>query len=737
MKQGYITVRRIGLVGAGFISRVHIEALKTLPGVRTTAIIDPNLDAAHALARAYKIDAVHGSVREALAADAFDCAHVLVPPDLHAPVALELIAAGKPVLLEKPAATSRVECETLIAAGQASGTQIGVNQNFVHHPAFLALRKLVQARGLGKPNFVSCIYNVPLRQLAARQFGHWMFRQPVNILLEQAVHPLSQIAALAGPIRTMTALAGPPVEIAPGTQFHASLDLSLDCAHLPAQMRFAVGQEFPFWQITVVCDDGVAVADILANRFFTYGRTRWMEAVDGLVSGTRVAGAIMGESWRNTIHYALSTLKLKPRSDAFFQSMQGSVRAFHAALDSGSAPETDIVFGAMLVGACETLRDQVFQPAAMAASPPVAVEPQPGEHKPSERKSGGCDVAVLGGTGFIGTRVVTQLVGAGLRVSVMARSAANLPAIFADRLVSLHRGNIRDAAAVGAAIGDAPVVVNLAHGGGGANFAEIRAAMVGGAETVARVCLTRGVRRLIHVGSIASLYLGPQPAPVTDATPPDPQSDRRADYARAKAVCDRALLDLHARENLPVCILRPGVVVGDGGSPFHSGLGFYNTEQQCIGWNDGRNPLPFVLVEDVASAIVLACRAPGIDGHSYNLVGDVRMTGRDYIAALGQALERPLRFHPQSPTLLWAEDMAKWGVKRATGRSVPMPSRRDFLSRGMRADFDCTAAKRDLEWQPVADPDDFLRRAILVHRAQDLRTPDLANPDLTKREIAA
>ncbi len=707
-----ITVRRIGLVGAGVASRVHIEALAAIPGVRTTAIIDPNTDAAQALARAYKIAAVYPSVRDALAADAFDCAHVAVPPNLHAPVALELIAAGKPVLLEKPAATSLAECDTLAVAGRASGLSIGVNQNFVFHPAFVALRRLVQARGLGKPNFVSCIYNVPLRQLAARQFSHWMFRQPVNILLEQAVHPLSQIAALAGLIGATKALAGPPVEIAPGKQFYPSLDLSLDCAQLPAQMRFAVGQEFPFWQITVVCDDGVAVADILANRFFTYERTRWMEAVDGVASGTRLAGTLMRESWGNTMQYALSTLKLKPRSDAYFQSMQNSMRAFHAALDTGTAPETDIAFGSMLVRCCETLRDQVFHPAAPGTTLSEDAAPVA-----AARETTGYDVAVLGGTGFIGTQVVTQLVQAGLRVSVMARSADNLPAVFADPLVSVRRGNIRQSADVEAAIGDAPVVVNLAHGGGGANFEQIRAAMVGGAETVARVCLARGVKRLIHVGSIASLYLGPQSGAVTDATPPDPQSDRRADYARAKAICDRMLMEMHARENLPVCILRPGVVVGRGASPFHSGIGFYNTDQHCIGWNDGRNPLPFVLVEDVARAIVLACSAPGIEGHSYNLIGDVRMTARDYIAALGKALERPLRFHPQSATWLWAEDLAKWGVKRATGRAVPMPARRDFLSRGMRAGFDCSAAKRDLGWQPVADPDEFQRRAILVHAA--------------------
>ena len=58
--------------------------------------------------------------------------------------------------------------------------------------------------------------------------------------------------------------------------------------------------------------------------------------------------------------------------------------------------------------------------------------------------------------------------------------------------------------------------------------------------------------------------------------------------------------------------------------------------------------------------------------------------------------------------------MAKWLVKRATGRAVAMPAKRDFLSRGMAAPFDVSDAKRDLGWQPVADPAVFRARAIDV-----------------------
>jgi predicted dehydrogenase/nucleoside-diphosphate-sugar epimerase len=689
-------VRRIALIGAGSIARVHAEALQSLPGVRISAIVDPNRDAAQSLARSCDAAQVFASVENALAADAFDCGHVLVPPPVHRDVALKLLHAGKPLLVEKPLAATGADCAALLDAAAAGGVPIGVNQNFLHHPAFARLHRLVVARALGKPNFVGCIYNVPLRQLAARQFGHWMFAAPVNLLLEQAVHPLSQIAALAGTINDVAVQAGPAIEIAPGVAFHASLDASLACADLPAQLRFAVGQSYPFWQVTAVCDDGIAVADILANRMFTYRRTRWMEAVDGLASGARTAAMVFGESCRGFAAYAAATLHLTRRNDAFFQSMRASIAAFHAALDAGTTPPIDGRFGAMLVRTCERIGAAAFRPAPVAPPKPRNID-------------AACDVAILGGTGFIGTHVVRRFVAQGARVAVMARSVGNLPAVFGDDAVTLHAGNLRDADAVAAAIGAAPIVVNLAHGGGGASWDEVRAAMVGGAEVVARAC---NGRRLIHIGSIAALYLGPQGSPVTGATPPDPQADERADYARAKAMTDRMLLEM---PGLKLCILRPGLVVGEGSSPFHSGLGLFNNEQHCIGWNAGRNPLPFVLVDDVADAIMCAARAEGIEGRCYNLVGDVRPSARDYIVDLAGALQRPLQFHPQWVELLLAQEYGKYLIKRATGRRTAPPSRRDLLSRGLTATFDCGDAKRDLGWSPVADPVRFRERAILVH----------------------
>lgn len=702
-------VRRVCLVGAGFISGSHAEALTALPGVEVGAVIDPNQGAAQRLANTWKVGRVYTSVDDALAAGDIDCAHVVVPPPLHAPLGAQLLRAGMPVLMEKPLAVDAAGCRELVSAAAEGGAVLGINQNFVHHPAFARLRSLVDRRALGRLESVDCTYSVPLRQLATRQFGHWMFQQPRNILLEQAVHPFSQILSLTGPVRETRALAGAPIEISPGVPFYGTCSVSLEGERAPGALQFGVGRAFPHWQVTALCEDGVIVADMVANRMVTFERSPWLEAMDNFLSGNRIARQSAFQSGRNLLDYALSMVKIKSRADAFYLSMKDSIGAFHAALDDSRQPELDGAFGASLVSLCDDVADQVF-------TRPVAPPPEP------QQTTDTYDVAVLGGTGFIGRSVVARCREASLSVGVMARNLRNLSPDFHQDGVTLIAGDVTRPDDVKRAIGNATHVVNLAHGGGGDSWAAIERSLVGSARIVAEACLEKGVTRLVHVGSIAGLYLGDPGETVTGATPPDPQPEKRGDYARAKAVADTMLLDIHRGRGLPVCILRPAVVIGDGTSPFHSGVGLYNNEQHCMGWSQGKNPLPFVLVDDVAQAVVAALKAEGIDGKAYNLVGDVRIPAREYTAILAESLGRPLKFHPQSIWRQQAVELGKWLIKQAGGRRVPVPSLRDLKSRGLAAQFDCSDVKQALNWQPVADMAAFRAQAIDIHRRADDRS---------------
>jgi predicted dehydrogenase/nucleoside-diphosphate-sugar epimerase len=693
-------MRKVLLVGAGFIAGVHAEALREVGTAVAWAITDLNPEASRRLANRWSIPNVFATLDEAIASGQIDCAHVLTPPDYHFDVVMSLLRARIPVLVEKPLAATSSQCEALVREAESNGVTLGVNHNLLFFPAYQRLESEIGRGALGEVLSIDYSYSVQLRQLAARQFGHWMFRDPTNLLLEQAIHPLSQIVGMVGNIEHVAAEAAAPLEISKGRALYPSFLATLRRGSVPTRLNFAVGRSFPFWQVRVECSDGVGIADMTNNRAFFYKRTRWLEPVDQFLSGGQTASQILANSGRNLSKFALSTSRLLPRSDAFFAGMRNSIRSFHDALQKGKTPRSSARFGSDLVLLCE----RIAESASFATNTVKRVQ-----------TGGTFDVAVIGGTGFIGSHVIEQLLARGHRVSVLARNLQNLPDLYESDRVVLVPGDARNRADVERAIGSAKFVVNLAHGGGGETFEALRNAMMGSTENVARVCVERGINRLVHIGSMASLYLGNANDVVTGSSAVDPRWEHRADYARAKAEADLFLLAQASGGNLPVHILRPGVVVGRGGIPLHGALGFFNNDQHCLGWSRGQTPMPFVLVDDVADAIVRALLTTRTLQRTYNVVGDVHLTAREYFKELARALRRPLKFHPQSPMSLWLKETGKWAVKRLTGRKNARPTLHDFRSRTLVARFDCSDVKSDLEWVPEADVQAFIRRGIEVY----------------------
>ena len=81
---------------------------------------------------------------------------------------------------------------------------------------------------------------------------------------------------------------------------------------------------------------------------------------------------------------------------------------------------------------------------------------------------------------------------------------------------------------------------------------------------------------------------------------------------------------MHRERGLPLVIVRPGIVIGRGGSPFHWGVGMWWHDAVCQIWGQGNNKLPLVLVEDVARGLIAAMDTPGIEGRDFNLVARAR-----------------------------------------------------------------------------------------------------------------
>ncbi len=168
-------------------------------------------------------------------------------------------------------------------------------------------------------------------------------------------------------------------------------------------------------------------------------------------------------------------------------------------------------------------------------------------------------------------------------------------------------------------------------------------------------------------------------------------------------------------------IFRPGIVIGRGGSPFHWGVGMWSWNAVCQVWGRGRNPLPLRPGRRCCPGTDGCPSTPGIEGESFNLVADTDLTALDYLEALESYGRVSFQKFPTPPWKFYAADLAKWLVKQAVRHpDRRRPSYRDWESRTQRARFDCTKARNLLNWTPVCNRDELIRRGIHVPASEFL-----------------
>jgi predicted dehydrogenase/nucleoside-diphosphate-sugar epimerase len=701
----------VALAGAGFIAESHLAVLRQLGNAEVVGVCDPNLERAEALARRWAIPRVGRALGELLDRRRPEVLHVLVPPPWHFEVARQALEAGVHVFVEKPLALRASECAELAELARNRGVRLGVNHNFLHHPLYLRLRRDLAAYRLGKVQHVVSTHSLPLRQLAAGEHDHWMFREPANILFEQAVHPLSQICDLLGPIRQVTTTCSGEQVLRPGTVFPTRWQLALVCEEGTAQVYLSFGRSFPESRVDVIGQDGVAHLDLLGNVYTLDRRTKYFDAIDRFRRCLSQARQAAGCGVRNFVRYGLSTLRLAGRSDPFYLSMRDSVADFYRTLRE-DGENNSVKVGRLVIEGLEQAT-RALPPVVGQASLLARGDGGQASCLPYEQKQREGEVLVLGGTGFIGRRLVAALSRAGCPVRLLARRPSLPQDVAEDCRPSVYLGDVRSAEDVRRAVRGCRAVIHLVSGAP-ERWPDFEKLFVEGTRHVAEACLEAKVGQLLFASSIAAYYLGRPRETVTEQTPPDDRPLRRSLYARAKIACENLLTEMHRSRGLPVTIFRPGVVVGPGGPVEHGGVGSWPAPVHCVswGWRTGR-PLPLVLADDVAAALVLALGKTGLEGKSFNLVGDVRLSAAEYVDILRRESRRDVRLHRQSLLWWWVIDVCKWAVKAAARKPEnTFPSWRDLATRSLAARFDCGLAKEVLGWKPVADREEFIERGI-------------------------
>jgi predicted dehydrogenase/nucleoside-diphosphate-sugar epimerase len=678
------------LVGAGHVAHTHIEILKSIKQIAVIALCDNELSKANLFKQQWKIPRVYEKISDLLEEISPDVAHILVPPPLHFPIAKDLLNNGISVFIEKPIALSSEDTLSLINLAKSNNARIAVNHNLRYHPLYLRILEAINKRKIGKIQHVNIIWNVPLRQLQARDYGNWMFKNAKNIIFEQGPHPFSMICDLIGPASAIKVLTKGRKELVRGrAPFYETWQISLECKKGTAYVFMSFGREFPENRLKVIGEDGSLEIDLVNNFYQLHEKSLWPVFFDSFFDGIRNSSRMGRLSMKNLFNYCASFFRLQERTDSFYVCMKKSIEGFYNALQNNEPIPCSGKDAIKVIQCCEKSTENLPD------------TPRKINAKPAHPKYGKEEILIIGGTGFIGKHLSRKLIAAGHHFRVMARNPDIIPNEINHPLVRVMRGDIRDAESIARAIDGVSIVYYLAIGEG-ESWDEINATVIGGLHRVANICQEQKIRQFHYTSSISALYLGDKHT-VTEATVIDEYPENRGLYARAKIECEHLLMKMYRSKGFPVIIYRPAIVVGNWGRPYHSAIGFWVNDRHCIGWGRGLNPLPFVLAEDVASALMNAMTKKDIFGKSFLLAGDVSISAKQYVELLGNTLQRDIQFHPRPFFVLQSKEIFKWVIKKCINRpNSEFPSYRDLKTRALLSDLDCSKTKEILNWNPTS-----------------------------------
>jgi predicted dehydrogenase len=216
----------IGLIGTGYMGKCHALAWNAVRPVFGDcakarlvhlAEIEPDLAARRASEFAFARST--GDWRDLLADPDVEVVSITAPNAFHAEMAVAALEAGKHVWCEKPMATSLEDAARMLAAAKASGKVAALGYNYIQNPAIRHIKTLLAGGAIGTVNHLRVEMDEDFMADPDAPFS-WRSGAAAGYgaLDDFAVHPLSLITTLLGPVEAVMADMAKPYADRPLTE---------------------------------------------------------------------------------------------------------------------------------------------------------------------------------------------------------------------------------------------------------------------------------------------------------------------------------------------------------------------------------------------------------------------------------------------------------------------------------------------------------------------------------------
>ena len=191
---------RFGLVGTGMVADFHAAAIGASEKAELAAATDLNAEALKAFAGKYGCDA-EASLASLLAREDVDVVNVLTPNATHSALGVQVAAAGKHCLVEKPPDMTLAKADALIAAFDTSKTKLAVCLNCRFRKALAPLKRALEEGRFGTLLAGDCM----MKWYRPQEYYHtaaWRSSREhgAGVTVQQAFHYYDLLLYLMGPV---------------------------------------------------------------------------------------------------------------------------------------------------------------------------------------------------------------------------------------------------------------------------------------------------------------------------------------------------------------------------------------------------------------------------------------------------------------------------------------------------------------------------------------------------------
>ena len=210
---------RIGIVGLGRISALHLPAYRTENNINAelVAVCDTNRKRVQQVAEEYNVEKQYTDFSDLLQDKSIDAIEILTPHPLHASMTIKAAEAGKHISLQKVPALTLSDMDRMIAAAEQNHVKFRVFENFRFYPPYQKAMELIRAGVIGKTERVDyrmwsgldtfSQWKVPLKSWIWRISEKGNYKSPT--LFDDGYHKHSVISQFLGqPIESVLAWQG-------------------------------------------------------------------------------------------------------------------------------------------------------------------------------------------------------------------------------------------------------------------------------------------------------------------------------------------------------------------------------------------------------------------------------------------------------------------------------------------------------------------------------------------------